>query len=97
MSFEGDFLFYFNSQGEIYINIKGQPCQKVVLIDIEAYTISLSFEKNSLKCIYLFTFGCAGFSLLYRLSLVAESRDYSLVVVCRLLVELASTAGEHRL
>ena len=41
-SFE-DFFLSLNSQGEIYINIKGQPCQKVFLIDIEAYTISLYF------------------------------------------------------
>ena len=52
---------------------------------------------NNLKFIYVFIFGCAGFSLLYRLSLVAESGDYSLVVVCRLLIEVVSVAGEHRL
>ena len=38
----------------------------------------------------VFVFGCAGSSLLLGLSAVVESRGYSLVVVCRLLVEVAS-------
>ena len=41
--------------------------------------------------------GCAGFSLLHRLSLVVASRGYSLSVVCRLLIAAASLVVEHRL
>ena len=45
----------------------------------------------------MFIFGCAGSSLLHGLSLVAESRGYSLVVVCRLLIAVASLVLEHGL
>ena len=42
-------------------------------------------------------FGCAGFLLLpHELSLVTESRGYSLVAVRRLLVAAASLVPEHR-
>ena len=41
-------------------------------------------------CFYLFILGWVGSSLLHRLSLVAESRDYSLVAVLGLLIVVAS-------
>ena len=48
--------------------------------------------------IYLFIFGCAGSSFaVCRLSLVAASRGYSLVVVCGLLIVVASVVAEQRL
>ena len=40
-------------------------------------------------CIHVFIFGCAGSALLCRLSLVAASRGYSLLV-CRLLIAVTS-------
>ena len=42
-------------------------------------------------------FDCAGFSLLHRLSLVVASRGYSLAVMRRLLIAVASLVVEHRL
>ena len=48
-----------------------------------------------LKLIYLFTFGCAGSSLLCGLSLVVESEGYSLVAVRGLLIAVASLVAEH--
>ena len=46
--------------------------------------------------IYLFIFGCAGSSFaVCRLSLVAASRGYSLVVVCGLLIVVASVAEQR--
>ena len=45
--------------------------------------------------LYLFIFGCAGFSLAAcSFSLVAESRGYSIVVVCGLLIEVASLVAK---
>ena len=49
-----------------------------------------------LKKYYLFVFGCSGSLLLLRLSLVV-SRGYFLVVVCGLLIAVASLVSEHRL
>ena len=46
---------------------------------------------------YLFIFGCAGSWFLHGLSLVAESRDYTRVGVCGLLVVVASPVAEHGL
>ena len=47
---------------------------------------------------YLFIFGCAGSSFLRGLSsLVSASRGYSLVMVCRLLIEVTALAVERRL
>ena len=40
--------------------------------------------------LFIFIFGCAGFSLLHRHSLVATSRSYSLLAVHGLLVEVTS-------
>ena len=40
--------------------------------------------------LFIFVFGCAGFSLLHRHSLVATSRGYSLIAVHGLLVEVPS-------
>ena len=40
-------------------------------------------------------FGCAGFSLLHKLSLVVASRGYSLAVMRRLLIAVASLV-EHK-
>ena len=47
--------------------------------------------------LYLFIVGCTGYSLLQGFSVVAESGDYSLVVVPGLLIEVASLIVEHRL
>lgn len=44
----------------------------------------------------LFIYGCAGSLLLHGLSLVAESKDYSLVVVCGLPIAVASLVTKHR-
>ena len=46
---------------------------------------------------YLFIFGCAGSLLLHGLSLAAVRRGYSLVVMCGLLVALASLVVGHGL
>ena len=46
--------------------------------------------------LYLFAFDCTGSSLLHRLSLAGESMDCPLLVVCRLLVAVASLV-EHGL
>ena len=46
---------------------------------------------------YLFIFGCAESLLLHELSLAAVSRCYSLVVMCRLLVAVASLVVGHGL
>ena len=63
----------------------------------ELFNNSLSLTLDPLPFFFfffqvLFIFGCAGSSLLqaHRLSLVAESRGYSLVVACRLLIVMAS-------
>ena len=54
----------------------------------------LFFFKN----IFYFIFGCAGYSLLHvALSLLAESRGHSLVVVHGLLIAVPSFVVEHRL
>ena len=48
--------------------------------------------------IYSFMFGCAGSSLLHLgFSLVVASEGYSLVVVCGLLIAMASLVVEHGL
>ena len=47
--------------------------------------------------IYLSLSGCAGSLLLHRLSLVAVSGSYSLVVVLTLVITVASLAVESRL
>ena len=50
-----------------------------------------------LKKIY-FVVGCTGTLLLCAgFSLVAASRGYSLVVVCRFLIDVATLVTEHRL
>ena len=49
-----------------------------------------------LLSLYLFIFGRAGSSLLSELSLVRGRGGYSLVVVCGLLIEVASSVPEHR-
>ena len=47
---------------------------------------------------YLFILGCAGSLLLHGLfPLVAVSKGYSLVVVCRFLIAVASLVAEHGL
>jgi len=43
------------------------------------------------------TTGCAGFSLLQGFSLVVASGGYSLIVVHKLLIAVASLVAEHRL
>ena len=40
---------------------------------------------------------CWVFIAVHRLSLVVANRDYSLVVVCRLLIVAASVVAKHRL
>ena len=65
------------------------------LTEGEVYRIS-----NGLRCgdtDFIYLFGCAGSSLLGKLSLDAASRGYSLVAVCRLLTAAASLVGEQRL
>ena len=47
--------------------------------------------------IILFIFGCAGSLLLHGLSLAVAGQGYSLVVVCGLLIVVASIVVEHRL
>ena len=47
--------------------------------------------------IYLSIFGRAGRVLLRGLSLVVDSGDYSLAVLCRLVTGLASLGAEHGL
>ena len=47
--------------------------------------------------IILFIFGCAGSLLLHGLSLAVADQGYSLVVVCGLLIVVASIVVEHRL
>ena len=47
--------------------------------------------------IYLFTFGCAGSSLLCRDFYLVASGDYSVVVMQQLLVTVASLVAEQRL
>ena len=49
------------------------------------------------KNFYLFIFGCAGSSVLLRLSLVAECRGYSVPAARRLLTVVASLVAERRL
>ena len=46
---------------------------------------------------YLFIYGCAGSSLLLKLSLVVVSGAYSLVVAHRFLIAVTSLVAEHRL
>ena len=56
------------------------------------------FSSSTFYYYYLFIFGCAGSSLLRGLSsLVSVSRGYSLVMVCRLLLEVTALAVERRL
>ena len=47
--------------------------------------------------IYLFIFGYPGLCCCVGLSLAADSRVYSLLAVCSLLIVLASIVAEHRL
>ena len=51
------------------------------------------FKKNFFSCL----FGCDGSSLLHGLSLIAVMGGYLLVVLCRLLILVASLVAEHRL
>ena len=59
------------------------------------YKISFFFLSILKK--YLFIFGSAGSLLLHRLSLVGESRGYSLIVVLGLLIARTSFIAEHGL
>ena len=47
--------------------------------------------------IYLFVFGCAGLRYCLDFSLVVASQGYSPVVVCGLLIAVASLVAEHGL
>ena len=60
-------------------------------------SLSLTLDPLPIFLQVLFIFGCAGSSLLqaHKLSLVADSRGYCLVVVCRLLIVTASLVVEH--
>ena len=59
---------------------------------------AMHFFFKNFYFIYLFSFGCTGSSLVCRsFSLVIASGDSSLVVVCELLIAVASLAVEHRL
>ena len=78
---------------------QGFSLMKNLLSSLESEThwpgIFLFFFLNNL--IYLFIFGCTGYLLLHTgFSLVAASRSYSLVVVHRLLIAVASLVGEQR-
>jgi len=55
----------------------------------------MGFIYTYLKVIFKFIFDCTGSSLLHRLSLIMESKGYSLVVVCGLLIAVASLVAEH--
>ena len=55
----------------------------------------MGFIYTYLKIIFKFIFDCTGSSLLHRLSLIMESKGYSLVVVCGLLIAVASLVAEH--
>ena len=46
---------------------------------------------------YLFIFGCAGYSLLHGFCSSCERESYSVVLVLRLLVAVASLVGAHGL
>ena len=46
---------------------------------------------------YLFIYGCAGSSLLYRLFSSCVNRGYFVLAVLRLLILMASLVAEHRL
>ena len=52
-----------------------------------------SLKKIFFSCL----FGCDGSSLLHGLSLIAVMGGYLLVMLCRLLVLVASLVAEHRL
>ena len=56
-----------------------------------------SFLKNFFKLIAYLFLPALGLVAACRLSLVAASRGYSLVMVCRLLTEVASLVAEHGL
>ena len=84
------------------------PLYKVLLS--HQHDIPLHFSKYifilKIAFIYILIFGCTRLSLLHGISLVAESRGYSLVLICGLLLAMASflqssgsraVAVEHRL
>lgn len=60
------------------------------------YSHFLGFKKI-FNLFYLFIYGCVGSLLLCGLSLVAASRGYSLLTVCRLLIAAASPWGSRLL
>ena len=70
------------------------PCLVICLFVAGLTWVSVSFLK---KIIYLFLcfWLCWVFFLLRGLSLVAESEDYSLAVVCRFLIVVVSLVSEH--
>ena len=76
-------------------------CDEEFMVKLFNNSLSLTLDPLPLVFVFffqvLFIFGCAGSSLLqaHKLSLVAHSRGYSLVVVCRLLIVMASLIVEH--
>ena len=62
----------------------------------QGYTDTASFFFFFLT-FYLFIYGCAGSSLLLKLSLVVVSGAYFLVVAHRFLIAVTSLVAEHRL
>ena len=68
------------------------PLYKVLLS--HQHDIPLHFSKYifilKIAFIYILIFGCTGSSLLHGLSLVAKSRECSLVLICGLLLAMAS-------
>ena len=59
---------------------------------------AILYDVNTFLHIYLLSFGCPeSFSAHEGFALVVVSRDYSLAVVCRFLVSVASLAEDHGL
>ena len=79
---------------------KSTPVNKSTLRQIQSAFSSNFFKKKILISLFIYLliiFGCAGSSLLLRLSLVEASGGYSLLVVCGLLVAVASLVVGQRL
>ena len=79
---------------------KGRDEKKMKMIFLSRCTRLLLFLilfKKYLFIYYFIIFGCAGSLVLCRLSLVAARAAYSLVVLRKLLIVVASLVGEHGL
>ena len=65
--------------------------------ELACISVSKGRTTDVFVCFNEFCLGCAGSSLLRRLSLVAKTRGYSLAVVRGLLTAAVSLVMEHRL